>query len=159
MYIEHKEGLSSNLSKSFKKRKSIPLPDRVKASLWNSANGMTLSQQYEAVFGPLDPSRRKLEELPYTISVVSRTDATVDRNKCVFCHRDQCSNCPLPFDDRLTLREYLNMHGVSTQSYFYYEDQQHKSLVANSNKIDKKKQQPHTPSKKQHANLEFELQV
>lgn len=41
---------------------------------------------------------------------------------CVYCQRDECNGCPLPFDDKITLYEYLVNAGVSTQSYFYYED-------------------------------------
>jgi hypothetical protein len=119
----------------------------------------------------MDPSRRKREDLPYFISVISRQDFGVDRGRCVYCSREQCTNCPLPFEE-MTLREYLNLHGVATQSYFYYEDHQHKQLIASSNKLDKKKGNNtggpsassanllNTPSKKQHANnLEFELEV
>lgn len=131
---------------------------------------MTLSQQYEAVFGPLDPSRRKREDLPYFIQILTRQDFGVDRGRCVYCLREQCTNCPLPFEE-MTLREYLNLHGVATQSYFYYEDHQHKQLLASSNKFDKKKGAGaantssssallNTPSKKQNQNnLEFELQI
>ena len=59
------------------------------------------------------------------------------------------------------MREYLNRAGISTQSYFYYEDHQHKQLIQTSNKIDKKqKGMPNTPSKKsQVLNLEFELSL
>lgn len=64
LYLEHKENLSQSCRKYFLKRKRVPVPERVKSSLWNN---MTLSQQYEAVFGPLDPSRRKREDLPYFI--------------------------------------------------------------------------------------------
>jgi len=83
---------------------------------------MTLNQQYEAVFGPRDPSRKKLEDLPYLISILTRKNyAGLDRGRCVFCQREQCQNCPMPFEE-MTLRDYLNKAGVSTQSYFYYED-------------------------------------
>lgn len=165
LYLDHKEGLSNSAHKMFKRRKNVTVPERVKTQLWDN---MTLTQQYEAVFGPTDPSRKKLEDLPYLISILTRQDFTVDRDRCVFCQREQCTNCPLPFEE-LTLREYLNLHGVSTQSYFYYEDQQQKQLVANSSKLEKKKTTtnggsavllPSTPQKKNQANnLEFELQI
>jgi hypothetical protein len=84
---------------------------------------MTLSQQYEAVFaGAQDPSRRKLTELPYFLSIISRINH-IDSAKCVYCQREACNNCPLPFEE-MTLREFLNRAGVSTQSYYYYEDHQ-----------------------------------
>lgn len=50
--------------KVFKARKNVTIPPFINASKW--AN-MTLSQQYEAVFGSNDPSRKKLEDLPYSI--------------------------------------------------------------------------------------------
>ena len=33
---------------------------------------MSLNEQYEAVFGPNDPSRRKLRDLPYLVRIVTR---------------------------------------------------------------------------------------
>ena len=33
---------------------------------------MSLTQQYEAVFGSEDPSRKKWEDKPYSIHIVSR---------------------------------------------------------------------------------------
>lgn len=33
---------------------------------------MSLSEQYEAVFGAGDPSRQKLKDLPYFVRIVSR---------------------------------------------------------------------------------------
>jgi hypothetical protein len=74
-------------------------------------------------------------------------------SECVYCQREQCNNCPLPFEE-ITLREYLNKAGVSTQSYYYYEEHLQKQLVTNSNKADKKKTasggaaSQNTPSKK-----------
>lgn len=140
----------------YKQRKHVFVPERITTSTWAK---MTLSQQYEAVFGPLDPSRRKLLELPYFISILSRRNHTLDKSKCVYCQRDQCTNCPLPFEE-MTLREYLNKAGVSTQSYFYYEDHLQKLLIINQNKVEKKKAGQFnavTPNKKQQPNLEFEL--
>lgn len=68
---------------------------------------MTLSQQYEAVFGgSSDPSRKKIEDLPYQIRIVSRKIQDPDDSsilKCVYCKREECISCPLPFEDKITL--------------------------------------------------------
>jgi len=66
---------------------------------------MSVQAQYEFVFGNQDPSVRKLRELCYKIRVVSRKDD--EGEKCCFCQRDTCEGCPLPFDDKITLFEYL----------------------------------------------------
>ena len=77
---------------------------------------MNITEKYTVVFGPNDPSRRKLEELPYFISVVSR-----DRNgRCAYCSRESCTGCPLRFDDKQTLRDLLDQSGISTETPFYY---------------------------------------
>ena len=39
---------------------------------------MSLSEQYETVFGPIDPSRKKLRELPYFVKIVSRQRASIE---------------------------------------------------------------------------------
>jgi hypothetical protein len=39
---------------------------------------MSLSEQYETVFGPIDPSRKKLKELPYFVKIVSRHRAFIE---------------------------------------------------------------------------------
>ncbi len=41
LYLEHKENLSQTCRKFFQKRKRVPVPERVKTSLWNN---MTLVQ-------------------------------------------------------------------------------------------------------------------
>ena len=117
---------------------------------------MTLSQQYEAVFGgSSDPSRKKIEDLPYQIRIVSRKipdpeDPNVLR--CAYCKREECISCPLPFEDKITLQNYLDGLGVSTQSYFYYEDP--KTL---STSIKESKRRANV--KRQLPNLEFELEI
>lgn len=121
LFLEHKEGVSNCARKLYKQRKHVFVPERITTSTWNK---MTLNQQYEAVFGgSIDPSRKKLSELPYFISIASRKRD----GKCVYCQREQCTDCPLPLEE-MTLREYLNMAEVSTQSYYYYEDHQQKVL-------------------------------
>lgn len=61
-FLEHKEGIQTSSTKIYSQRRHVLVPDRVNSSLWSK---MTLSQQYEAVFGSQDPSRKKLAELPY----------------------------------------------------------------------------------------------
>lgn len=66
---------------------------------------LSLSEQYEMVFGAQDPSRKKLKDLPYTIKIISRKEYLGDGStKCVYCNRTECQTCPLPFDDKLTLK-------------------------------------------------------
>ena len=116
-FLEHKEGISTTASRMYKIRKHVTVPERITTSAWSK---MTLSQQYETVFGPgIDPSRKKLSELPYFIAIESRKKG----GKCLYCQREQCTNCPFPLEE-MTLREYLNHAEVSTQSYYYYEDHQ-----------------------------------
>jgi hypothetical protein len=54
------------------KRKSVQVPPLLTAEKWKS---MKLSEQYETVFGPIDPSRKKLRDIPYSVKVVSRQRA------------------------------------------------------------------------------------
>jgi hypothetical protein len=91
---------------------------------------MSLNEQYILVFGPQDPSRRKLEDLPYFIKLKSRQKD----GRCVYCHREQCSGCPLPFDDKKTLREYLEQVGVTTKPDFYRQEQRITISKAKSSK-------------------------
>ena len=42
--------------------------------------------------------------------------------RCIFCNRKYCDDCPLPFDDKITLRKYLDKCKASNQSKFYYMD-------------------------------------
>lgn len=63
--------------------------------------------------------------MPYQINIISRKIADPEDNnimKCVYCQREECESCPLPFDDRITLQDFLTKSKVSTQSYYYYED-------------------------------------
>lgn len=55
-----------------------------------------------------------ISELPYSISIVSRKTIDDGVEKCVYCLRQECDNCPLPFDDKTTLGQYLNKVGVAT---------------------------------------------
>ena len=64
---------------------------------------MTIIEKYTAVFGPQDPSRRKIEDLPYFVRLVSRER----EGKCVYCCREECTGCPLRFDDKTLLRDLL----------------------------------------------------
>ena len=49
-------------------------------------------------------------------------DGQKDFMRCIFCNRKNCDDCPLPFDDRLTLRGYLTRSKASSSSLFYYRD-------------------------------------
>ena len=82
---------------------------------WDS---MSLTEQYEMVFHPaqlsgkqkstslsVDPSRQKPADLPYSIRLATRRDFSKKDCPCLYCKRKQCDNsCPLPFNDRKTLR-------------------------------------------------------
>lgn len=76
-FLETRERINCD-EKDFKalhKRKSVQVPPLMTSQKWKS---MSLSEQYETVFGPIDPSRKKLRELPYFIKVVSRHRAFVE---------------------------------------------------------------------------------
>ena len=107
---------------------------------------MSLNQQYESVFGgAYDPSRKKIQDLPYQINIVSRKVLIQTEDGpsyvCAYCDREECDNCPLPFEDRISLQEYLVQKGISTQSYYYYEDP--KTLVTSTNSKETKKPKSH----------------
>ena len=163
-----------------KMQKSILL--NLSLEKWNS---MSLTEQYEFVFSSAasgsknpslqasnprynpqfsDPSRKKPQELPYFVRVVSRKtqpnegslyedseeskfnggdkdDAQVAANvstggvvpKCIFCMRKQCEGCPLPFNDKITLRQFLERSKVPLEPRAYLkedDDFNYKALAA-----------------------------
>ena len=55
--------------KALTKRRKVQIPPLMTSDKWKK---MSLTEQYEAVFGPNDPSRRKLRDLPYLVRIVSR---------------------------------------------------------------------------------------
>jgi hypothetical protein len=70
-FLETKERVNTD-SRDYKailKRKDVPLPARLTLEAWKQ---MSLTEQYETVFGSNDPSRRKLRDLPYSVRIVSR---------------------------------------------------------------------------------------
>jgi hypothetical protein len=77
---------------------------------------MSSIEKYTAVFGPQDPSRRKLEDLPYFVRLVTREKDS----KCAFCDREECTGCPLRFDDKLILRDLLEQSNIPTKTGFYF---------------------------------------
>ena len=114
-----------------KKRNGIiGIPPMMTSEKWRT---MSTNEKYTAVFGPQDPSRRKLEDLPYFVKLVSRET----EGKCVFCRREECSGCPLRFDDKVTLRQILEEAKVATESNFYYEE--HKPVLLQTKKVVKAK--------------------
>jgi len=103
LYLETREKINNDSRdwKAFKKRNGIfGIPPMMTSEKWKI---MSIIEKYTAVFGPQDPSRRKLEELPYFVRLVTR----VRNNKCVYCGREECTGCPLRFDDKLKLGEML----------------------------------------------------
>ena len=159
----------------------MKIPANINLQKWNR---MSLSEQYETVFNNQnynvggfsccskhqdmiqyssqsrlrDPSRRKPQELPYFVRIVSRkalrmknsnvgssseeyendkllnnysnwnnkalginisqSDDVMMKEKrdlirCIFCLRKRCEDCPLPFDDRLNLRTFLERSKAS----------------------------------------------
>jgi hypothetical protein len=42
--------------------------------------------------------------------------------KCIYCLRKTCEGCPLPFDDRMTLRDFLIRSKAPLKSSFYFKD-------------------------------------
>ena len=134
-YLETRDRINTDPRdyKSYQKRRRVPIPPCMNATRWKQ---MSLSEQYEAVFGgSCDPSRQKLKDLPYFVRVVSRkrkvpakTGSEAQGNNssgqvaCVYCSRNQCKGCPLKFDDKVTLQQVLDKAGVSSQPHYFYED-------------------------------------
>jgi hypothetical protein len=127
-YLEAREKINCDERdlKQMRKRKKVAIPNVMTAERFRN---MTLNEQYEAVFGPIDPSRHKLKDLPYLVRIVTRKRVTevppsetresvqTQTNSngtsngpskvmacCVYCSRPQCLGCPLRFDDKQTLR-------------------------------------------------------
>jgi len=72
IYLETREKINTDPRdwKSFKKRNGlIGIPPMMTSEKWRT---MSTNEKYTAVFGPQDPSRRKLEDLPYFVKLVSR---------------------------------------------------------------------------------------
>ena len=42
--------------------------------------------------------------------------------KCIYCLRQACEGCPLPFDDRMTLRDFLIRAKAPIKSSYYFKD-------------------------------------
>lgn len=42
--------------------------------------------------------------------------------KCIYCLRQACEGCPLPFDDRMTLRDFLMRAKAPIKSSYYFKD-------------------------------------
>ena len=53
------------------------MPPLMTSQKWKT---MSLNEQYETVFGPIDPSRKKLRELPYFVKIVSRHRAIIEES-------------------------------------------------------------------------------
>jgi hypothetical protein len=112
LYLETREKINTDLRdwKALKKRNGIfGIPPMMTSEKWKT---MSIIEKYTAVFGPSDPSRRKLEDVPYFMRLVTRERA----GKCVYCGREECTGCPLRFDDRTTLRDLLEQAKVPTET-------------------------------------------
>lgn len=70
-YLETRERINPDPRdyKNYLKRRRVPIPPCMSAAGWRD---MSLTEQYEAVFGGGDPSRQKLRDLPYFIRIVTR---------------------------------------------------------------------------------------
>jgi hypothetical protein len=84
LYLETREKVNKDARdwKTLRKMNGIcGIPPMMTSDKWKTMN---VTEKYSCVFGHQDPSRRKLEELPYFIRLVSR-----ERNgKCVYCQRE-----------------------------------------------------------------------
>jgi hypothetical protein len=118
LYLETREKVNQDARdwKALKKRTGIfGIPPMMTSEKWKT---MSLIEKYTAVFGPSDPSRRKLEDLPYFVRLVSR-----ERNgQCVYCRREECTGCPLRFDDKTKLRDLLQQAQVPITTDFYNQE-------------------------------------
>ena len=70
-YLETRERVNTDPRdyKALMKRRKVQIPPLMTSEKWKK---MSLNEQYEAVFGPNDPSRRKLRDLPYLVRIVTR---------------------------------------------------------------------------------------
>ena len=70
-YLETRERINTDPRdyKALMKRRKVQIPPMMTSEKWKK---MSLNEQYEAVFGPNDPSRKKLRDLPYLVRIVSR---------------------------------------------------------------------------------------
>ena len=70
-YLETRERVNTDPRdlKALTKRRKVQIPPLMTSEKWKK---MSLNEQYEAVFGPNDPSRRKLRDLPYLVRIVTR---------------------------------------------------------------------------------------
>ena len=78
------------------------MPPLMTSQKWKT---MSLNEQYETVFGPIDPSRKKLRELPYFVKIVSRHRAIIEEspsqqgkaiNGCTKTSQQQCDSFEMP---------------------------------------------------------------
>ena len=42
--------------------------------------------------------------------------------QCIYCKRIKCSGCPLPFEDKLTLKDFLSNAKVPIKSTYFFQD-------------------------------------
>ena len=70
-YLETREHINCDVRdlKSFKRSRKVKIRNDISSERYKK---LSLSEQYEAVFGPIDPSRHKLRDLPYLVRIVTR---------------------------------------------------------------------------------------
>ena len=70
--------------------------------------------------------------------------------KCIYCMRKNCAGCPLPFEDKITLRNFLLKSKASTvSSYFFFNDDiAQDKISANKAKMFSKPDKVNSKSKK-----------
>jgi hypothetical protein len=61
--------------------------------------------------------------------------------KCIYCLRKSCEGCPLPFDDRTTLRNFLLKCKAPLKTTFYFKDDDE---MKNRKPKSKSKSSPHS---------------
>ena len=69
LFLEAKEKVNENNFKIYLNRKNVQVPNNINLEKWKNFN---LSERFEVVFGPNDPSRKKFKDVPYQIRIVSR---------------------------------------------------------------------------------------
>ena len=80
-YLETREKINTDPRdwKQLVKRNGIfGIPPMMTSEKWKT---MSTTEKYTAVFGPQDPSKRKFEDVPYFVRIVSREKD----GKCVYC--------------------------------------------------------------------------
>ena len=60
--------------------------------------------------------------------------------RCIFCLRKKCTGCPLPFEDKMSLRDFLLKSKAPTTSFYFYKDDDEFNIKTQMNRYRKHNQ-------------------